>query len=529
MRNGHTLDDPLRAYLLREPAARLIAGAAALRDAGHPSVMSYSRKVFIPLTRLCRDVCHYCTFATKPRALERAYLEPDEVLEIARAGEAAGCREALFTLGDEPELRYRVAREHLARLGYSTTIDYLVAMCELVLAKTSLLPHVNPGVMSREELKRLRNVSVSQGLMLESASERLCEKGEVHYGSPDKHPAARLQTIRLAGELAIPFTTGLLIGIGETREERIDSLLALRDLHQRYGHLQEIIVQIFRAKPGTKRALAAEPELDDLMWTIAATRHVFGSAMNVQAPPNLSPRDGPQLIAAGINDWGGVSPVTPDHVNPEAPWPQIEELRRRTWAGNKTLVERLAIYPSYASDHRRWLDTQLVERVLRQVDGDGYTRTDSWSPGLPQDVPEFRSGGTRRPVASAAVAEALARATQGDALSEEAIVTLFRARGDDFDAVCEAADSLRRATMARSLVTSLTATSTIRTSVRTAADFVRFRSPVVTCAALPMTSLTRRLPVVCARLGTGVPPKCACRAAFTPPIRATPISSCSTR
>jgi FO synthase len=444
--NGHTLDDPLRDYLLRERSDRLIAEAAALRDAGHPSVVSYSRKVFIPLTRLCRDVCHYCTFATRPSALERAYLEPDQVLEIARAGEAAGCREALFTLGDKPELRYRVAREHLARLGYSTTIDYLVAMCELVLAKTSLLPHVNPGVMTLDELGRLRKVTVSQGLMLESASVRLCEKGEVHHGSPDKHPAMRLETIRLAGELAIPFTTGVLIGIGETREERIDSLLALRHLHQRYGHLQEIIVQIFRAKPGTKRAGAAEPVLDDLMWTIAATRHVFGSAMNIQAPPNLSPRDGPQLIEAGINDWGGVSPVTPDHVNPEAPWPQIEELRRRTSAGKKTLIERLAIYPNYVSDHRRWLDAQLVERVLRQIDGEGYPRTDSWSPGLLQNAPEIHSGDTRRRAASAIVADTLTRATQGEALSEEGIVTLFRARGDDFDAVCEAADSLRRAT-----------------------------------------------------------------------------------
>lgn len=444
--SDHALDDSLRDYLLREESGRLVAGAAALRDAGHPSVMSYSRKVFIPLTRLCRDVCHYCTFATKPRALERPYLLPDEVLEIARAGEAAGCREALFTLGDKPELRYRVAREHLADLGYSTTIDYLAAMCELVLAKTSLLPHVNPGVMTRDELARLRRVSVSQGLMLETASLRLCEKGEVHHGSPDKHPAVRLETIRLAGELAIPFTTGVLIGIGETREERIDSLLALRDLHRRYGHLQEIIVQIFRAKPGTKRAGAAEPELADLMWTIAATRHVFGSTMNIQAPPNLSPRDGPQLIAAGINDWGGVSPVTPDHVNPEAPWPQIEELRRRTSAGSKTLIERLAIYPSYASDHRRWLDAQLATRVLQQIDGDGYPRADSWSPGLSQAVPEGRSGETRRPNTSPVVADALARAGQGEALSEEAIVTLFRARGDDFDAVCGAADALRRAT-----------------------------------------------------------------------------------
>jgi FO synthase len=251
-------------------------------------------------------------------------------LSIARAGAAAGCREALFTLGDKPELRYREAREALAAMGYESTIAYLEAMCELVLRETGLLPHVNPGVMTRAEVERLRRVSVSQGLMLESSAQRLCERGGVHFGSPDKQPRVRLDTIRFAGELAVPFTTGILIGIGETRAERIDALERIQALHARYGHIQEVIIQNFRAKPGTKLAHAAEPALDELLWTIAVARHVFGPTMNIQAPPNLSAPDHGRLIEAGINDWGGVSPVTPDHVNPEAPWPEIAQLERDT-------------------------------------------------------------------------------------------------------------------------------------------------------------------------------------------------------
>lgn len=435
----------LRDRLLGESGERLLVEAASLRDQGHGNLVSYSRKVFVPLTRLCRDVCHYCTFATTPRALPAPYLSPDEVLDIARAGERAGCHEVLFTLGDKPELRYAAAREHLQRLGYTSTIAYLAAMCDLVLAKTSLLPHVNPGMMTRADLALLRTVSASQGLMLESASERLCAAGQVHHGSPDKVPAARLDTIGLAGELAIPFTSGILIGIGETREERVQALLALRSLHERHGHLQEIIIQNFRAKAGTKRAGAAEPGLDELMWTIAAARIVFGSAMNIQAPPNLSPHDYPRLIAAGINDWGGVSPVTPDHVNPEAPWPQLETLRRRTEVAGKTLVERLAIYPGYARGHDRWLDTRLATRVLQAMDASGYARTDGWCPGL--DVaPPTLSAVRASTNASSAVVNALARAAAGETLDEAAIVALFEARGSDFEAVCAAADEVRRDT-----------------------------------------------------------------------------------
>src|ERR1700730_3990732 len=316
---GDSSDDSLFVRLEQAPLAELIDTAGRLRDEGHGRHISYSRKVFIPLTHLCRNVCHYCTFAQRPRAGRSAYLSPDEVLAIARAGAVAGCTEALFTLGDKPELRYKAARDALTALGHETTISYLTAMCALVLRETGLLPHANPGVMTREEIAALREVTASQGTMLESISERLCDRGGVHYGSPDKHPAVRLETLRLAGELKVPFTTGILIGIGETRDERIDALEAIADLHAAHGHIQEVIVQNFRAKPDTKLANSEEPDLDDLLWTIATARLILGSEMNIQAPPNLSPGVYPRLIAAGLNDWGGISPVTPDHVNPEAP------------------------------------------------------------------------------------------------------------------------------------------------------------------------------------------------------------------
>ena len=429
----------------------LLEVASELRDRAHGNVVSYSRKVFIPLTKLCRDVCHYCTFAKPPKPGERAYLTRDEVLEIARAGAAAGCNEALFTLGDKPELRYKVAREELQSLGHPTTISYLVEMATAVLEETGLLPHANPGVMTREEIAALREVSVSQGIMLESVSRRLLEKGQVHYGSPDKDPAARLETIRLAGELQVPFTSGILIGIGETREERIESLLALRDLHEQYGHIQEIIVQNFRAKPGTKMENAPEPDLDDLLWTLAVARIVFGAEMNIQAPPNLSPEDYPRLIAAGLNDWGGVSPVTIDHVNPEAPWPHLEELRKNTAACGKVLTERLAIYPAYALDGERWLSERLRTPVIRAIDADGFARTEKWSPGdadatIPEEyIPRPLDPARKVNTATPEVARILERASHGVALNEDEIARLFRARGDDFHAICEAADRLRQA------------------------------------------------------------------------------------
>ena len=428
--------------LLSTPLASLLANARQLARDAHGDRVSYSRKVFIPLTRLCRDVCHYCTFATTPNRLPAPYLTPDEVLSIARAGAAAGCNEALFTLGDKPELRYREAREALAGMGHESTIGYLEAMCELVLSKTGLLPHVNPGVMTRAEVERLRRVSVSQGLMVESSAQRLCERGGVHFGSPDKEPRVRLETIRFAGELAVPFTTGILIGIGETRAERIDALERIQELHERYGHIQEVIIQNFRAKPGTKLAHAAEPALDELLWTIAVARHVFGPTMNIQAPPNLSAPDHGRLIEAGINDWGGVSPVTPDHVNPEAPWPEIEQLERDTAMAGAQLIERLAIYPQYAIDGARWLDPGLRARVLDAMDAEGYARDGSWRPGelgIPPSLPQRRS--SQR---SEALARILDGATLGKRLDADSIVRLFAARGDDFALVCEAADRLRR-------------------------------------------------------------------------------------
>ena len=342
----------------------LQSAAARLRDQGHGRLISYSRKVFIPLTQLCRDVCHYCTFAHPPRRGQRAFMTPDEILAIARQGAEAGCNEALFTLGDKPEARYRVAREELAELGHETTLSYLRAMALLVFEETGLLPHLNPGVMDEADLAALREVSVSQGIMLESISPRLMEKGACHHGSPDKDPALRLATIEAAGRLAIPFTTGILIGIGETRVERIEAMLALRDLHDRYGHIQEIIVQNFRAKEDTRMADWPDAPLDELRWSIAVARLIFGPKMHIQAPPNLSPGATSSLIAAGIDDWGGVSPVTPDHVNPEAPWPHLRQLADDTARGGKHLVERLAIYPDYAQAAERWLDPAFTHNCF---------------------------------------------------------------------------------------------------------------------------------------------------------------------
>ena len=378
---GDSSDNALSIWLEQAPLADLIAASGSLRDEGHGRSISYSRKVFIPLTHLCRDVCHYCAFAERPHAGRPAYLSPNEVLAVARAGAAAGCTEALFTLGDKPELRYRAAREALDALGYETTIDYLQAMCAVVLRETGLLPHANPGIMSRSEIAGLRTVSASQGIMLESLSARLCERGGVHYGSPDKQPEARLETLRLAGELRVPFTTGILIGIGETRAERLEALFAIRDLHRGFGHVQEVIVQNFRAKAATKLAGAVEPDLDDLLWSIAAARLILGPAMNIQAPPNLSPGVYPRLIAAGINDWGGISPVTPDHVNPEAPWPAIEELAERTAAAGKLLAHRLPIYPCYARDLAGWSAPEVATQVRRLSDAEGLARGDDWAPG----------------------------------------------------------------------------------------------------------------------------------------------------
>ena len=443
----HERMDDADAYLLAEHGAQaLMTTAAARRDSAHGNVVSYSRKVFIPLTQLCRDVCHYCTFAQAPRHIAAPYLPLQQVLSIARAGAAAGCREALFTLGDKPEARYQVAREALDRMGHATTLDYLAEAARAVYEETGLLPHLNPGLLDAASLAALRPVSVSQGIMLESSAERLCARGGPHFGSPDKLPAARLETIRLAGTAQVPFTTGLLIGIGETRTERIHALLALRALHEQHGHIQEIIVQNFRPKAGTLMAGTPAPSLEEHLWTIAAARLVFGAEMNIQAPPNLQPGALAALVDAGINDWGGVSPVTPDHVNPEAPWPHLDALAQATRAAGKELTERLALYPAYARDGQRWLDAGLRTAVLRAVDSDGFARTDAWTPGAQQLPParDLQLVSAAPAAGRTAIDGILHRAQAGHTLTEAEIVRLFRAHGSEFSAVCAAADALRR-------------------------------------------------------------------------------------
>ena len=404
----------------------MLAAARERRRGG--GLVTYSPKVFIPLTTLCRDVCGYCTFARPPRRGERAFLTEDEVLAIARAGAAAGCTEALFTLGDKPELRYKVARTELAALGCETTLEYLGRVAKLVLEETGLLPHLNPGVMSREDLVALRPVSASMGIMLETTAERLSARGGPHWASPDKEPSRRLETIELAGELRIPFTSGILIGIGETRAERVAALEELRALHERHGQLQEVIVQNFRAKPGTRMASHPEPSLDDHLWTIAVARLLLPVDVAVQAPPNLAYDDFPRLLDAGIDDWGGVSPVTIDHVNPEAPWPDRDRLADATRARGLELAPRLPVYPQYLSGG--WIDPAVLPTALRASDALGLAREDDWHPGELGGVPFV----VRRDALPVDAAE----------LGEEELVRLFQARGDERQRVFAAADRLRR-------------------------------------------------------------------------------------
>ncbi len=423
----------------------LMASATVVREAGFSDAQTYSRKVFIPLTQLCRDSCHYCTFAKAPRDLESPYLDPERVLAIARAGAKAGCKEALFTLGDKPELRYDTARRALAHLGHATTVDYLRAMAELVLRETGLLPHLNAGVLSAADYTLLRPVSASMGLMLETSAERLSLRGGPHFGSPDKLPSVRLASIAAAGEAKVPFTSGILIGIGETRAERIEALLCLRDLHERYGHVQEIIVQNFCAKAGTRMAQAAEPALDDHLWTIAVARLVLGPAVTIQAPPNLRPAALPRLIEAGIDDWGGVSPITADHVNPEKPWPVIDALAEATERTGKVLVQRLAIHPRFATRGAQWLAPAMESAVLRLSDAQGFAREDHWRAG--GALPPGPLPPPRQPAIVTARRRDLARAIDmgvaGSGIGEAQIAALFAARGSDFRAVCDAADALR--------------------------------------------------------------------------------------
>jgi FO synthase len=474
-----------------EDLERLLRIARRTRDAGVGRVVTYSPKVFIPLTRLCRDRCGYCTFATTPDRLPAPFMTPEEALAVARAGREAGCLEALFTLGDRPEARWPEARAWLAERGYATTLEYLRAVAIAVIEETGLLPHLNPGVMSWEEMMRLRPVAPSMGLMLETTSERLfATPGGAHFGSPDKRPAVRLRTIEDAGRLAIPFTTGILVGIGETLSERAESLFAIRELARRYGHVQEVIVQNFRAKPDTSMAAHDEPDIGEFLATIAVARIVLGPRANVQAPPNLSDEGFPRLLDAGINDWGGVSPVTPDHVNPEKPWPHLDRLRRETEARGYELRARLTAYPSYVLAPDPWLSGRMRAPVEALAGAGGYARPgvravgvawqdpdvvphkalsgalraieddtsarDELSRGLRADtvavhgdwdaleVDASRAWATRTPRAPADVKAALARADDGIPVSDDDALALFEATGKALDELCRIADDRRR-------------------------------------------------------------------------------------
>ncbi|MCH7696458.1 MAG: 5-amino-6-(D-ribitylamino)uracil--L-tyrosine 4-hydroxyphenyl transferase CofH [Proteobacteria bacterium] len=428
------------------PVDELITIAGHLRDNSSGNVISYSRKVFIPLTRLCRDICHYCTFAQSPKQTTSAYLSLHEVSALAQKGQEQGCKEALFTLGEKPELRYKEARDALQALGHDSTIEYLIEAAAMVYTSTGLLPHINCGCLDEEELISLRTVSASMGIMLESVSARLCEPGGPHYGSPDKHPAKRLATIELAGEHKVPLTTGILVGIGETRLERLESLLTLKRLHNRYGHIQEVIIQNFCPKPGTRMHAAPQPDLSDFLWTIAVARIIFGSDMNIQAPPNLNPQGIQQLMQAGINDWGGISPVTPDFVNPEAPWPNIDNLQNEMQLEGKSLVERLTIYPEYVSNFQEWLDPDMVKGTLKLADSFGYARSDAWFVGantLPPDTkPDIRCN-SNITIIDSNFRQIVNHFEKGKTLTEAMIIKLFSARDEEFDYVCNWADELR--------------------------------------------------------------------------------------
>ncbi|HEX2069364.1 MAG TPA: bifunctional FO biosynthesis protein CofGH [Actinomycetota bacterium] len=470
-----------------EPLAGLLDTASRFRDLGHGKSITYSRKVFIPLTMLCRDHCHYCTFAQPPAKLDAPFLTPEQVVSIAEAGRQQGCKEALFTLGDRPEDRYPQAREWLAARGYQSTLEYLRAVAIRVIEETGLLPHLNPGVMSWEEMARLKHVSASMGLMLETSSERLSQKGGPHFGSPDKIPAVRLRTIEDAGRLSVPFTTGILVGIGETLRERAESLFAIRELHRKYRHVQEVIIQNFRPKHGTAMHAALEPGHDEFLAAIAVARIVFGPAMNVQAPPNLSDPHYPRLLDAGINDWGGVSPVTVDHVNPEAPWPKLWDLERRTREKGFALRERLAIYPEYALKPDPWIAGKMHEPVRRLAGHDGLPDPDrskpepvpwqdpetQWKPrrtaltftkadavGLREDAMDVYGDFDAISATMSWTAErvppqrldveikqALSKAADGRPITDGEALALFRAEGDNLEALCSVADDLRRATV----------------------------------------------------------------------------------
>src|SRR5579884_150861 len=439
------------ADLSGQSASEVMREAARVRDAAFGTRITFSPKVFIPLTRLCRDRCGYCTFATAPARLPAPYLSIEEVLDIARGGAAVGCYEALFTLGERPELRYPAAAEWLAANGYGSTVEYLVAACRAVLEETGLLPHANAGALYRDELATLRPVAPSQGMMLETLASLDC-----HRGSPDKEPERRLATLEAAGELAIPFTTGILVGIGETREDRLAALEAIAASHRRHGHVQEVIVQNFLPKPGTAMHGAAPCPTDEYLWSVAAARLVLPPDIHLQAPPNLSDDFG-ALLDAGIDDWGGVSPVTPDHVNPERAWPALRTLAGVTESAGHSLAPRLTVYPRYVAEAGRWIDSGLHFAVMDRADAEGLGRDHHWCSGGDVEPPVLVGAGAANPDGGVAprhrrpglgpVGEVLAGVMAGGEVGEDEIVTLFSARGPEVGEVAAVADHLRRETV----------------------------------------------------------------------------------
>jgi len=443
---GHRLTRAELLSLSSFSTTELASAAEMVRDAGFGSVITYSKKVFVPVTKLCRDVCHYCTFAKTPKQVPAPFMSEDEVLDIVRSGKEAGCNEVLLTLGEKPELRYEVARAWLSERGFPSTVHYVAHLAKRIVTEIGLLPHANVGTMSEDELSLIRPWCPSIGIMLESSSARLCDPGMPHYGSPDKHPEERLKTLRLAGQKKMATTSGILIGIGETLEERIDSIMALRAIHDAHRSIQEVIVQNFRAKQGTKMATHLDAEEDAFLRTIAITRLALGSSISVQAPPNLSPKSLQSLIGAGINDWGGVSPLTPDHVNPEAPWPHLSSLAQQTEQAGKTLVARLTVYPYYLYRANTWIDAGLMTAVLRQQDAHGFARESEWTAGGATsppvvDVDLLKNECVRSP--SRDIKSVVEKCQKGQDLTEQDVVILFGARGSDFAYVCKTADVLR--------------------------------------------------------------------------------------
>lgn len=424
------------------PLPVLLEAAQVLRDAGHGHRVTYSKKVFIPLTQLCRDRCGYCTFARPPRPGEPAYLDEETVLDIAQRGAELGCHEALFTLGDRPEMRWRAAREELAARGFASTIYYLAHAAGRVLRETGLLPHTNCGIVDEAEMKLLRTVAVSQGLMVEQVSSRLLQRGQAHYAAPDKVPARRLAVVDLAGHLRVPFTTGALIGIGETRNERAETLLAMGHLGRR-PEVQEIIIQNFRAKDGTLMASAPQPTLEELLRAIAVTRLCLGAEPNLQAPPNLTPDHYRHLLRAGINDFGGISPLTRDYVNPEAPWPHLDDLAAICADDGFQLSERLAVYPEYLSDlgaASSWLEPEPLRVTLGHADAEGLARGDTWSAGASMAPPP---PAPTAPIVRVEIRQILSRVEQGNELEENEITMLFSARGAELEHLYRLADDVR--------------------------------------------------------------------------------------